>query len=369
MSTSTIGAEIPDGSPKNLQVQNSAKNSYMDVDSAIIDNLDRAIVRVLQVSPRGSFSHFADVLATSEQTIARRYRRLRAAGVVRVTAVVNTEALGQSNWLVRIRCTPNGTLGLAQALAKRDDIGWVSISGGEAEVVCVVRSRTAADREGLLLDRLARTAPVLGLTTAMVLNPFLAGAADDWAGLSGALTPEQDRQLRSAVGAPTSSDTSPREPKVPATIDRSDQAILDRMVVDGRSTYAQLATAAHLSEGRAARRLQSLLDRGLVQIDVDLAPEALGWDVAAQLWMTTSPAHLDAVGTALAKVSGMNFVAAISGPHNLMASVICRDHRHLYQVITQEIGAIPGVGSLEVSPRMRTVKQAGSMVEGARLAT
>lgn len=348
----------------------SAKNVYVKANSAMFDDLDRAIVRALQVCPRGSFSHFADTLATSEQTVARRYRRLHSTGVVRVTAVINTEALGQTNWLVRIQCTPNGTAGLAQALAKRDDIGWVSISGGAAEVVCVVRSRTAADREDLLLDRLARTAPVLGLTTAMVLHPFLAGGADDWAGLSEALSPDQDRRLRQAGSTAASApDEGGSRPRPPETIDRSDQAILDAMVIDGRSTYAQLGAAAELSEGRAARRLQSLLDRRLLQIDVDLAPEALGWNVAAQLWMTTSPSDLDAVGTALAHVPGMSFVAAITGPHNVIASVICRDHRHLYQLITREIGAIPGIRSLEVSPRMRTVKQAGALVEHARLTT
>ncbi len=369
MTTSTIGVLIPARSARDVETEKSAKNVYVNADSANLDDLDRAIVRALQVSPRGSFSLFADTLSTSEQTVARRYRRLHSTGVVRVTAVVNNEALGQTNWLVRIQCTPNGTAGLAQALAKRDDVGWVSISGGAAEVVCVVRSRTAADREGLLLDRLARTAPVLGLTTAMVLHPFLAGSADDWAGLKDALAPEQDRRLRRTGSAAASAPDDGGSAVRPPTIDRSDQAIMDAMVTDGRSTYAQLGAAAELSEGRAARRLQSLLDRGLLRMDVDLAPQALGWDVAAQLWMTTSPAHLDPVGTALAQVSGMNFVAAITGPHNVIASVICRDHRHLYQLITREIGAIAGIRSLEVSPRMRTVKQAGAMVEHARLTT
>lgn len=348
-------------------MQKYAKNIYVIEESATLDDLDRSIIRALQVAPRASFSQYADVLATSEQTVARRYRRLRAAGVVRVTAVVNTEALGQSNWLVRIQCTPNGTAALAQALAKRDDIGWVSISGGAAEVVCVVRSRTAQDREDLLLERLARTAPVLGMTTAMVLHPFLAGAADDWTGLEHMLSSEQDRRLRTAAGGgppPAASST----PTV-TTIDTSDQAILDRMVVDGRSTYAQLAAAAEITEGRAARRLHSLIDRGLLQVDVDLAPDAIGWNIAAQLWMQTSPAHLESVGTALAGIPGMSFVAAITGPHNVMAAVMCRDHRDLYQVITRHIGAVPGIRSLEVSPRMRTVKQAGAMVERNRLAT
>ncbi len=341
-------------------------------DSVTLDDLDRSIVRALQVAPRGSFSHFADTLGTSEQTVARRYRRLRAAGVVRVTAVVNTEALGQSTWVVRIQCTPNGTAALAQALAKRQDIGWVSIGGGAAEVVCVARSRSAADREELLLGQLARTAPVLGISAAMMLHQFRAGRPDDWAGLAGALTSQQEEKLRSVAGSTDAAQTPvppvgdrPRG----SDIDDGDEAILHQMVLDGRSSYAQLGACAGMSEGRAARRLHLLLERGIAVVDVDLSSEALGWNVTAQLWMTTAPADLHACGTALAQLPDVTFAAAVTGPHNLTAVVVCRDHSALYRLVTEQVGAVPGIRTLEVSPRTRVVKQAGALVAQARLAT
>ncbi|MBO1754877.1 Lrp/AsnC family transcriptional regulator [Allobranchiibius sp. CTAmp26] len=335
----------------------------MSVESASLDALDKALVRCLQVAPRAAFSLYAAVLGTSEQTVARRYRRLRTDGVVRVTAVLSTEALGQSNWVVRIQCKPSGTASLAQALAKRDDVGWVSISGGAAEVVCVVRSRTAAAREDLLLERLARTAPVLGVSAAMTLHPFLAGRADDWAGLQHELTAEQERRLRATAGGEETI-----APAVLTELNPGDQAILDRLVVDGRSTYAQLAAAAGITEGRAARRLHFLLSLGVAHLDLDISAEAFGWDVSAQLWMTAAPADLEACGQALARIPGVTFAAAITGPHNLMAAVVCRDHQDLYRLVTRQVGAVPGISTLEVSPRMRTVKQAGALVEHSRLA-
>lgn len=345
-----------------------AKNIVVSADSVTLDDLDRSIVRALQVAPRGSFSRFADTMGTSEQTVARRYRRLRAAGVVRVTAVVNTEALGQSTWVVRIQCTPNGTAALAQALAKRQDIGWVSIVGGAAEVVCVARSRSAADRDDLLLGQLARTAPVLGISAAMTLHQFRAGRPDDWAGLAGALTSRQEETLRAVAG---STDPAPQGnvSTRAGDIDDGDEAILHQLVVDGRSSYAQLGACAGMSEGRAARRLHLLLERGIAVVDVDLSSEALGWNVTAQLWMTTAPADLHACGTALAQLPDVTYAAAVTGPHNLTAVVVCRDHRALYRLLTEQVGAVPGIRTLEVSPRTRVVKQAGALVDQARLAT
>ena len=49
-------------------------------DPVILDDLDEQIVRCLQLRPRAAFSRIGEVLAVSEQTVARRYRRLQRAG-------------------------------------------------------------------------------------------------------------------------------------------------------------------------------------------------------------------------------------------------------------------------------------------------
>lgn len=344
-------------------MQISATNSRVISESSTLDDLDSALIRCLQLAPRAAFSLYAQVLETSEQTVARRYRRLHAAGVVRVTTVRSSETLGETNWLVRVQCRPNGAVALAQALAKRGDIGWVSITGGAAEVLCVVRSPSAQDREDLLLEQLARTVPVLGVSAAMTLHAFRAGRPDDWAGLAHVLSPQQEKALRTAAPEQVTTGAAVLAP------DDCDQAILERMVIDGRSSYAQLASAAGISEGRAARRLSALLERGVAALDVDLSAEALGWNVTAQLWMTVAPADLHGCGTALAALPEVTFAAAITGPHNLTAVAVCRDHRDLYRLVTTGVGAVPGIATLEVSPRTRVVKQAGALVERRRLAT
>ncbi|MCW2508709.1 MAG: Transcriptional regulator, AsnC family, partial [Modestobacter sp.] len=50
----------------------------------MIDAIDRRIVHAMQTDGRAPFSRLATVLGVSEQTVARRWRRLRADGVVRV---------------------------------------------------------------------------------------------------------------------------------------------------------------------------------------------------------------------------------------------------------------------------------------------
>jgi DNA-binding Lrp family transcriptional regulator len=332
-------------------------------ESLNLDDADRGLIRALQLAPRGSFSAIGEVLGLSEQTIARRYRRLCREGVVRVVAVVNPEALGQSSWMVRIRCRPDGTVAVANALARRDDVAWVVIAAGGSEVVCAVRSRSREQREDLLLQRLPRTAPVLGVVASVLLHWFVGGRADDWAGYSEHLTAEQARRL-AVIGAGTAGLAHPRPSGDQVALEPEDEPLIDLLVRSGRAGYAELAAAAGISEGRATRRLAALLRAGVVYLDVDLSAPLLGYLAQANLWLTVPPANLDAAGAALRTQPEVAFAAAISGPQNLTASVTCRDLDHLYRFATERVGALPGVQALEISPVLRHVKQSGAVISG-----
>ncbi|HXW44974.1 MAG TPA: Lrp/AsnC family transcriptional regulator [Streptosporangiaceae bacterium] len=343
-------------------------------ESVTLDSADRAVIRALQLAPRGSFSAIGEVLGLSEQTVARRYRRLCREGVLRVVAVVSPEAVGQSSWMVRVRCRPDGTAAIASALARRDDVGWVALAAGGSEVVCAVRSRSREQREDLLLQRLPRTAPVLGVAASVLLHWFVGGRADDWTGYSEDLTADQARRLAAigagpdAAGFPqgrSSADVAgPRRPAERVRLEPEDEPLIGLLVRSGRASYAELAAAAGISEGRAARRLARLLAAGVIYLDVDLSAPLLGYEAQASLWLTVTPAKLDAAGTALRAHSEVAFAAAISGPQNLVASVTCRDLDHLYRFATLSAGALPGVQALEISPVLRHVKQSGAIISG-----
>ncbi|MER6922656.1 AsnC family protein, partial [Streptomyces spiralis] len=55
--------------------------------SGTFDTLDLRILSALEVDGRASFSRIGAVLGVSDQTVARRFRRLCAEGGLRVVAV------------------------------------------------------------------------------------------------------------------------------------------------------------------------------------------------------------------------------------------------------------------------------------------
>jgi DNA-binding Lrp family transcriptional regulator len=336
-------------------------------ESADLDDLDRRILHGLHLAPRASFAVLADVLGTSEQTVARRYRRMHRDGIVRVLGVRRPEGRGETAWVVRVRCRPSGAPALARALAQREDVSWVSIGAGAVEVVCSVRSPTARIREDLLVERLPRSSPVLGVEVAMVMHGYVVELSEPtW------LRALDDTQ-RAALTERSASEPVPDPADGPPTYallppDAQDRALLARLAEDGRATYAELAAASGITAGAARRRLRALLAGGVVYLDVDVSPEVLGRTVAAHLWATVRPGDLDAAGRSVAELPGVDFAAAITGQHNLLVSVTSRDHRELYQLVTEGVGSIAGIVSLEVSPWGSVVKRAGTLVADGRLA-
>ncbi|MDX6390245.1 MAG: hypothetical protein QOJ73_1308 [Streptosporangiaceae bacterium] len=326
----------------------------------MLDRLDRQLIHALQADPRAPFSRIADVLDVSEQTVARRYRRLRGGGILRVVGAVDPQRIGLADWLVRVGCRPGGAGRLADALARRDDVSWVMLSSGGSEVACLIRSRSQQQRDDLMLQRLPATSQVLSMTAHAILHRFVAGGSDDWSGFGDPLTAAQSEAL-CPVPMP--------QPGEPAALQPDDEPILAALARDGRVSYAALAAETGWTEGRITRRVEALHGSGVLYFDVDLATQLMGFATAATLWLTVEPSRLAAVGDQLARHAEVPFAAAVSGSANLVASLLCRDSEALYQYVTTKIGAVAGVRQLEISPVLRRVKQAGTLMDGLRLAS
>ena len=116
----------------------------------MIDALDGQIIHALQLSPRASFRLIADTVDAAEQTVARRYHRLRRDGALRVVGLLNPRVHGDAQWVVRVHAGPDDIPRLAEALVRRPEVTHANILSGWSELVCVVRAPLAEGPDGLL---------------------------------------------------------------------------------------------------------------------------------------------------------------------------------------------------------------------------
>lgn len=318
----------------------------MEMETHTFDQLDLRLLDALEVNGRASFSRIGAVLGVSDQTVARRYRRLCAEGGLRVVAVRDAERLGQDQWTLRLRCVPDSALAIADALAKRPDTNWIGIAAGGTEIIVGTRPRSAGDRDDLLLGKLPRTPRVMEIRAHQMLHRFYGGPTG-WLSKFGALTTDEIAALRPEPVSTTGL----------ARIDPEDEPLIAALEQDGRATYPELRRATGRSESAVKRRLAALLASGAIYIDVEYHSETIGYPLAAVLWITTTPAALHSVGKALATHDEIAHAAATAGPSNIIATAVARSTAHLYAYLSGPLGHLDGVQHVEASPFLRRVKQ------------
>ncbi len=322
------------------------------VETITIDDLDRQLTQCLGVDGRASFSAIAEVLGVSDQTVARRYRRLRSAGALRVVGLKYPKA-GYANWFLRLRCMPGSGEAIAAALAKRPDTAWVQLLSGDTEVLCSLRGEST-DGTDALLTRMPRSGRIVAVTAYSRLHMFTGGP--DALGFMDILPASQLEPLRVPVRART-------EPA--AAVDAAsdlDAALFSAFALDGRTPCADIAASTAYSETTVRRRLDQLRDLGLLYFDLELDMPTFGFRSSAWLWLSVPPSHLAEVGAALAKFPEVAYATATTGPANLATCVVCRDEESLYQFLTAKVGALPGVERVETALIIRTVKQASPVM-------
>jgi DNA-binding Lrp family transcriptional regulator len=368
------------------------------VESHSWDAVDRQLVHALVIAPRAPFRVLGDVIGVSDQTIARRYRRLSATAGLRVIGVLNGGRLGWVDWFVRLQTTPGGADAIADALARRPDTRWVTLASGGTEITCSVQARTPEHRNDLFLRGLPGSRRVTQMTAQSMLRIF---SSVEWVGLTGAMSPAQVAALRdtalrdtaasagaasagaASAGAasgsaasgsavpgsavpggaagPAGSGSPDRVPRDDVALRPDDEVLLAELSRDGRATHAALAAATHWHESTVRRRIAELQELGLLYFDIDASEAFLGVQAPALLWLEVEPAHLEATGQAIAGHPEIPFAAATTGVTNLAASALFRDTRHMYDYLTTRLPSLPGIRSLETAPVIRRVKQVGAL--------
>jgi DNA-binding Lrp family transcriptional regulator len=319
------------------------------VEVTLLDPIDRQIVHILTIEPRASFRTLADVAGISDQTAARRYRRLAESAGLRVLGVPDGSQLGWTDWFLRLQTTPGGADSIAEALARRPDTRWVHLASGGTEVICTLEARSPEQRDALFLRGLPGSRRVVQISAHSILHDFTPGP---WRESTRALSPAQLEKL------PRRAHQDP--PGRGALLDE-DEPLLNELARDGRASTAAIAAAIHWHESTVRRRIDELRRSGLLYFEVDIDNRVLGLNEHAMLWLSVEPGQLEEAGSALAAHPEIPFAAATTGPTNLVASAVFRDTRHLYAYLTGELAALPGVSSVQTAPIIRTLKRTGSV--------
>ncbi|MEV1026829.1 Lrp/AsnC family transcriptional regulator [Streptomyces sp. NPDC050264] len=324
-----------------------------------MDVVDQQILQCLMLDGRAPMRRIAEVVGVSEQTATRRYRTMHAKGVLRVLVSEAAASARNRLWLLRLQCRPDAAAHLGAVLAARQDVSWVALHSGGAELMCTTTLPADAACGAGVLPQISHTAEVLSFTTHLVLHSYSGGPAE-WSGFEKPLNEDAKRHLLQGR-------TPYRRKETYSPVPLEDRVLLEELGRDGRATVSALSRALNWPLSRVRGRLQTLLDSGAVTVDVDVMLEAFGYRTSATLLLQVAPSLIVTVCEALAAHRHTSWVAAVTGSANIVAAVTCRDSVELFSYVTEQLGSLPGVTHAEVVPVLSRLKQATTRVAAGRL--
>lgn len=323
----------------------------------VLNDLDRKIVAALQADPRASWSKLSGAVAVSETTVLRRVNRMRDARLLLVTAVPDPQRCGLGQPVhVYFRTVPTRGRELALQLAERADVRYVSLVAGTHDVMCELIVPDHKYLTRLVETELPGAGAVTSSTTAFVLKQFK--TEDQWSGplLNGSDDPAGAPKPAANAAPSGSSGRSRRRTAEP--LDELDTRLLAALRADGRRSYADLSHDLGLSETAVARRIAALRADDRIDFLAMVDPAALGFDLEVIMHVRVEPARIESAAKAFAATRQVRYVSATTGVGDLTCDAVFRDADDLYEFITNTVGKLRGVISLDTDLVLEAVKRA-----------
>jgi Lrp/AsnC family transcriptional regulator, regulator for asnA, asnC and gidA len=128
-------------------------------------------------------------------------------------------------------------------------------------------------------------------------------------------------------------------------LDDLDRHVIAALQVDGRRSYARIASDIGASESVIRYRVQRLEKAGILQVVGIANPLRLGFDLMSLVQVSVEAGRIDEVIAAVRTFPEVSYLAATAGSYDLIVEVVCRDTAHFSELLTKRLQAVPGVRS------------------------
>ncbi len=113
-----------------------------------LDDLDKAIIKCLQLDGRRPYAQIGRELKVPEATVRQRAERLISRGVVQIVGVTDPLAMGfQQPALIGLKVEPGRLDEIAQHIGALEEVTYLVVTAGRFDLVCEV---VCADNDHLL---------------------------------------------------------------------------------------------------------------------------------------------------------------------------------------------------------------------------
>ena len=287
-----------------------------------MDEVDEAIVELLEVDGRLTHREIARTVGLSRSSAAARVQRLIASGQVVVRGAVHPAVIGRGA-LAHVSIAVRGPVApLAAEIARRDDVPFLSLTSGPHGLIAEVRTATARDIDRTISD-LRSLDGVMGVDTLTYVEVI--------------------RDVIGPVG------------EVGTDVDDVDLALLRALQEDGRASYVDLAAVVGLSPAGARRRVVRLIASQVVRVGAVVRHSGQDRQSAMGLGLRLAGEDDDVVA-AIAAMPPVIFVARTLGHYDLLVTVRTFSAAQLVETL-DVVRSLPGVNAVDSWAHLDVVKE------------
>lgn len=131
-------------------------------------------------------------------------------------------------------------------------------------------------------------------------------------------------------------------------LDDLDWAIVRFLQADGRTSNARMARELDTSEPTIRNRIARMSAGELMKVTAVLNPHAHGYACDVLIGIRCAPGSADAVADAVAGVQNVLYIGHLTGRYDLLIEILFYSDRDLYEFLSTEFKALPGIVSLEI---------------------
>jgi Lrp/AsnC family transcriptional regulator for asnA, asnC and gidA len=136
-----------------------------------LDDLDKAIIRCLQLDGRRPYAQIGRELNVPEATVRQRAERLISRRVVQVVGVTDPLAMGfQQPALIGIKVDAAKLEQIAEKIAALDEVTYLVVTAGRFDLMCEVVCRDNDHLLGVLTEDLAKIRGIKSTETLVELR-------------------------------------------------------------------------------------------------------------------------------------------------------------------------------------------------------
>lgn len=320
-----------------------------------MDEMDLALINILQVHPRISWADASAVLGVSAGSLSARWDRLRSEGTAWVTVSPgDLEAVTVA--FVNIHCAPGRVTEVSQFLAGDSRVVTIDVMSPGPQLHVTVMTRTMETFTRLITVDLPNVPGIISLDAFLATALHRGGSA--WR--VNALGPSQ----LAAVARVT-----PRPPTGWRRRKETDGKLIEGLFTDGRSTAAELARATQRSQPTVRRQLTELLTTDLAVLRCDVSYGDVGWPVASTWWVKVPPVKNQQTVQSLTSLTAMRFCASIIGSSNMLFTVYTRELGDLLRLERALGDSLPWLEVQEITVHLRADKRMGWLLNEQGRAT